>query len=207
MDEKFKAIESIHKNDGFVWVVKFWQKAYTTNTGNVDLNGIFGVLQAENCRITTQTQEEIIRSCLDIGLIYEISSRVYSSTGIQKRLDLVIKNREFERKRKNKAVLHLENPPLMPQSKVKESKVKERKVKKSKEKMNTIPFALSLEEFSAKLPEIWSEEEKSYWHERAVAYSNKGHKYINWVLAIKDWRKKNPNQYQPKNVGFKMDGA
>lgn len=127
-DEKVRALEMIHKNDGLVWIIKFWQNAYSTNTGEVDLSGIFGVIHAENCRITTGKQSDIIDTCLKLGLITLISESRYTSSGIQKRLDLIVKDREIERKRKLLGSFPAENKPLMPQSKVKERKVKESKI-------------------------------------------------------------------------------
>ena len=123
-DEKISALELLHKNDGFVWIIKFWQKAYATNEGNVNLNNIFGVIQAENCRITTVKQADIIRDCLEIGLITELSPGIYSSNGIQKRLNEIVKDRENERKRKLVTSFPKENTPQTVESKVKKSKVK-----------------------------------------------------------------------------------
>lgn len=99
-DEKVVALELLHKNDGLVWIIKFWQKAYNTNNGEVNLNGIFGVIQAENCRITIGKHQEIIKSCLELGLLIEINNGIYTSNGIQKRLDKVVKDRQSDRKRK-----------------------------------------------------------------------------------------------------------
>lgn len=122
-DEKVKALESLHKNDGLVWIIKFWQNAYASNTGFVNLKGVFGVIQAENCRITPGKQAEIISNCLEIGLITRIRDDIFTSNGIQKRLNMVITDRESERKRKLVGSFPTENKPLTGESKVKESKV------------------------------------------------------------------------------------
>ncbi len=135
LDEKVQAIESLHKNDGFVWIIKFWQKAYSAGSGEVDLNGIFGVIQAENSRITPEKQEEIIRDCVQIGLLTETQPGVYTSNGVQRRLDAVIKNRENDRKRKEKE-LSASIPPENP-AETGEIKLKEIKLKKSKEDIKT----------------------------------------------------------------------
>jgi hypothetical protein len=136
-DEKMTALESLHKNDGFAWMIKFWQKAYRTNTGIVDLNGIFGVIQAENSRITTGKQAEIIQDCLKIGLIAEVEPGKYTSNGIQKRISEIIKQRENERKRKFSGSFPAENTP-----ETGEIKGKERKGNKRKEERKRSVFVI-----------------------------------------------------------------
>ena len=126
-DEKIKALELLHKNDGLVWIIKFWQRAYSTNSGEVNLNGVFGVIQAENCRITPVKQLEIIDNCLEMGLITKVSDNIYTSNGIQKRLNEIVKDRESERKRKLLDSFPAENVPLTGERKEKKSKEKESK--------------------------------------------------------------------------------
>ena len=136
-NEKIKALEFLHKNEGLVWIIKFWQTAYSKNSGEVNLNGVFGVSRAENCRITTGKQTEIIRDCLEIGLITQLKDGIYTSNGIQKRLSQIVKDRESDRKRKLVGGFPTENyrntevfRNIPAESKGKESKGKESKVKK-----------------------------------------------------------------------------
>jgi len=49
--------------------------------------------------------------------------------------------------------------------------------------------------FFADCPKEWSDGEKEYWYGQAGASSNRGNKYANWVLAVQNWRRSNPNQY------------
>jgi len=109
-DEKVQAIEMLHENDGLVWIIKFWQAAYKTELGEVDVQELFGELFAKNCRITTEKQSKIIVDCEKIGLIYKTEDGLLTSTGIKKRISAVSQEREDAIKRKK--------------SKVKESKVK-----------------------------------------------------------------------------------
>jgi hypothetical protein len=97
MDDNFKTFEGVHENDGLTWMVKFWQAAYRRNDGAVDLRGLSGIIAAKNARITPEKQNILIVDALSLGLIYEISPGVYSSTGVQKRLDRVIGKREHDR--------------------------------------------------------------------------------------------------------------
>ena len=94
LDDKIRAVESVFKNDGFVWIIKFWQAAYKTNTGEVCLDGYHGVIHAENSRVTQEKQSEILKLCLEIGLLYKTESGNYTSNGIQKRIKHIMIERE-----------------------------------------------------------------------------------------------------------------
>lgn len=128
LDKKVQAIESVFKNDGFVWIIKFWQEAYQNNTGEVLLEGYHGVIHAENSRITLDKQQEIIKMCLEIGLLYKTDSGKYTSNGIQKRIKFLLKERERWRsthKNELSPTLSTEiTPEIRGESKVKESKGK-----------------------------------------------------------------------------------
>lgn len=93
-DEKMQGLELIHQNNGIVWIVKFWQRAYQTETGEVDFSGLFGVIQANNCRITTEEHQKIIDTCLQLGLLYKTDTGLYTSNGIKKRIGSVSKERQ-----------------------------------------------------------------------------------------------------------------
>jgi len=49
--------------------------------------------------------------------------------------------------------------------------------------------------FVAACPPDWKFDEVKYWHGQAAKSSNKGNKYINWVAAVKNWRKDEPDQF------------
>ena len=127
-DEKIQALESVFKNDGLVWIIKFWQAAYRTNNGEVSFNSYQGVIHAENSRVTLEKQNEILKLCVEIGLLVKTDSKKYTSNGIKKRLSHIIKERERWRIEHKLSVIHADNPRDNPQetgeSKVKESKVK-----------------------------------------------------------------------------------
>ena len=50
--------------------------------------------------------------------------------------------------------------------------------------------------FVAACPGDWKFDEMKYWHGQAVQASNKGHKYINWITAVKGWRRDKPEQFK-----------
>lgn len=92
-DEKVESIELLHKNDGLVWVLRFWQKAYKTLTGMVDFNGLFAELFANKCRITIEEHEKILKTAISVDFCHEVSPGIYTSNGIQKRIASVSKER------------------------------------------------------------------------------------------------------------------
>jgi len=126
-DAKFRAMELHFGNDFFVWIVKFWQEAYKSKNGVVDLSGILGVLQAENSRITPGKQAEIIRDCLDIGLLQQPEPAKYTSNGIQKRINQVNTDREKSRKRKENK-LSAGKPPENPRTTGEKEREKEKEI-------------------------------------------------------------------------------
>lgn len=136
MNEQFKAIEELHGNDGFTWLIKFWQSAYKKIDGIVDLNGILGVIGAKTSRISTDKQNEIIKDCVSLGLLLEIEPGKYTSEGIQNRIKKIIGNREYDRIYTEKRLSELkisDNKPISTQIKVNEIKEKEIKIKEIKE--------------------------------------------------------------------------
>ena len=120
-DEKLRGLDTLQGNDGFTWIIKFWQCAYQTDSGEVDIRGLFGEVFAKNCRITTTKQNEIIETCINLGLLYKTDSGRLTSHGIKKRIEIVYQIR------KNAIERHTRK-----EIKVKEIKVKEIKVKESK---------------------------------------------------------------------------
>jgi hypothetical protein len=144
-DEKIQALESVFKNDGLVWIIKFWQSAYRTNNGQVSFSGYQGVIHAENSRVTSEKQNEIIKLCVEIGLLIKIDEFHYTSNGIKKRLGHIVKERERWRFEHNLPVIQADNPRDNPQE-TGESKVKESKVNKRKDSKPPSAF-LSIEDF------------------------------------------------------------
>ena len=100
-DEKIEAIELLHGNNGLVWVLKFWQSAYQTELGEIQLDGLFGELHANKCRITTEEHYKILNTAITVDFCYKTESCLYTSNGIKKRISAVSteRNSAIERKR------------------------------------------------------------------------------------------------------------
>lgn len=134
-NDQIQALESVHHNDGLVWLLKFWQAAYKTEYGEVVTSGLFGDILANNSRVTTEKQNKIIEDCLQLGLLIKIKDGIYSSNGVKKRIGHVSKEREYALNSRKTELLGEQspnNPQTIPKQrgKVKERKVKERKVNK-----------------------------------------------------------------------------
>jgi len=95
-NDSFKALEELHGNDGFVWIVKFWQKAYR-NGGSVNLSDIHGVIVAKTARIPYDKHVDILNDCVKLGLLYQQEDKTYTSEGIQNRLIKRNSKREYDR--------------------------------------------------------------------------------------------------------------
>jgi len=136
-DEKLESIEELHGNDGFTWIVKFWQSAYKTDDGIVDLSDIRGVIGAKKSRISSDKQNEIINDCIKLHLLYEVEPKKYTSNGIQKRIGKIKGDRNYDREyTKNKLSERkpTENLPIIPEIEI------EREIEtknKTKENNNT----------------------------------------------------------------------
>jgi hypothetical protein len=142
-NEKIEAIELMHHNDGIVWVLRFWQKAYKTMTGMVDFNGLFAELFANKCRITLEKHQEILKTALSIDFCHEVETGIYTSNGIQKRISSVSKDRAD-------AILRQEEKKK--KSKVKKSKVKESKVKDCPDYSENNEYLIIFDVFRNKYP-------------------------------------------------------
>jgi hypothetical protein len=156
LDQKIQALESVFKNSGFVWIVKFWQAAYRTNDGNVSLDGYHGVIHRENCRVTPEEHENILKFCLEIKLILKNDDGTYTSNGIKKRIETVNKERERWRK-KHGIELSLEITPEEPRS----NGGKERKGNKKKEENTNTPTP----SLNGKTTEKLETQEKTKFHD------------------------------------------
>jgi hypothetical protein len=207
-NEQIQAVESVHGNDGLVWLIKFWQSAYKKEFGEVDLNGLFGDISAKNSRITTEKQKQIISDCKQLALLIEISAGVFTSNGIKKRMAAVSRERESALNR-HKNELFGEKPPNNPQtmgeSKVKESKVKERKEKNTEHRVCSLLLQDSSEKRGRKsvknfVPPTW-EEFRTYCaaegYESIAERAYKGYSVASWNdthgHAIKNWKQKLQN--------------
>jgi len=100
-DEKVKALQIIYKNDGTAWFLKFCQTAYKKTSGEVDLRSPFDMVFAQECNITVDRHKEILALAIQVEFCYQVSEGVYTSNGIQKRIEQIIKERKFDKERKN----------------------------------------------------------------------------------------------------------
>jgi len=96
-NKEFQALEMIHGNDGFTWLIKRWQDAYKTDNGCIDLSGIHGVIAAKTARLPFDKQTEILKDCIDLGLLYQKEDGTYTSDGILNRHIKINKKRENDR--------------------------------------------------------------------------------------------------------------
>ncbi len=119
-DEKIQALETVHGNNGLVWIIKFWQTAYRNENGEVNLSEYFGEVLAKNCRITTEEQSSIITMCLQTGLIEKTGDNIFSSNGVRKRIAAV----SSERKSALKRYFRHKEKKIKVKINIKESKVK-----------------------------------------------------------------------------------
>lgn len=130
LDDKVEFIDAKHGNDGFAVWVRLLQAIYQTESGEFNYSEVFRrITAAKRANISLETWEEIVQSCLDVGLFdkTEFEAReVLTSDGIKKRIDAVSSDRARARERSSSLPPH---PPLLKEkkrkSKVKESKVKE----------------------------------------------------------------------------------
>jgi len=191
-DEKAHSFESVFENDGFVWLVKFWQTAYQSEDGAVDFDGIYGVIHPKNSRITQAKHSEMLAFAINIGLIFKNSQGRYTSSGIQKRITVINKERENGRNR-HKNELSGEEPPDNPLIRGERERERERKKKKS------VPLAPTPRFVKPTIPEIMN-----YCEDRDNRvdpqkffdfYESKGWKVGNqgmrdWRAAVRTWEKR-----------------
>lgn len=199
LDEKFQALEELHGNDGFVWMVKFWQKAYRTKNGIVDLDGVFGVIDRKTSRLSPEKHREIIGNALKLKLIYKTEDGKYTSDGIQKRISKVKKEREKDRIRSKNELSDGKPPENLGVSEVfgnypaerkgNKTKLKERKEKELSEKFSDDTHPLRLAKFFDKKISEYCESYKR----RTQAQLQKWAKTIDVMIRID---KRTPEQVE-----------
>jgi hypothetical protein len=96
-DEKIEVIEAVHGNDGLATILKLWQRAYRTLTGEVDLSTpLFDAIVAKDCNVSLETFTAIIKTAIECKLFDADAfhqRRVLTSNGIKKRIKEIIKKR------------------------------------------------------------------------------------------------------------------
>lgn len=140
-DEKVKALEMLHGNDGFAFIVRFWQQAYKSEDGVVDLSGLRRIIGAKTFLITPDKLSDIIRDCIELKLIFEIDPQKYTSTGVQKRIAAITKFREYDRNYAKKRLSerkYPDNSPITGEKEKEMEKKKEREITTEKEKTHQL---------------------------------------------------------------------
>jgi hypothetical protein len=92
-DDSCKGIETEFKNDGTKWIIEFWKAAYRKRIGEIQLDGIHGVLFSKICNIEVDRHLKILELAQDIGFCYKTTDGFYTSNGIKKRISAVSKER------------------------------------------------------------------------------------------------------------------
>ena len=106
-DDKMQSFDMLYKNDGIVFMLFFWQSAYKTEHGEVDLSGLFGELMANKCRITVEKLQEMLKTAQLLRLLYKTDAGLWTSDGIKRRIGSVSKERESAilRQERNKSIV------------------------------------------------------------------------------------------------------
>jgi nitrate/nitrite-specific signal transduction histidine kinase len=113
-DNKIQAFDLIYKNDGMAFILFFWQTAYQTETGEVDLSGLFGELLANKCRITVEKLNEMLETAQKLNFLYKTDSGLWTSNGIKKRIQSVSHERQsaiLRQERKKEEYIKVKETP------------------------------------------------------------------------------------------------
>ena len=209
-DEKARAFESVFKNDGFVWLVKFWQTAYQDENGSVDFDGIYGVIHPNNCRITPQEHLGMLTFAVSTGLIFKNSQGTYTSNGIQKRMGMVRKDRERERNR-SKNVLSGQKPPSNPPIRGETETETKTETKEKSKSVPAAPPSPTVPRFiKPPIPEIMAyceerdnrvDPQKFYDHYESNGWKVGRNPMKDWRAAVRTWER---SGYE---TGLPGDGA
>lgn len=196
-NDQIQALRMIHKNDGFAWIFSAWQRGYQNGTADLDLRGPFEEMMAATNYITPVFQKEIVTTCLKLGLLAEKEPGLYVMNGVLKRLEYMNQEREKWRNYKEKGFSSEKTGFSIGKEGFSTVKGKERKGKEIKEKECKTARALSLtkEEFSEKLTD-WEPERIDHYFAAAENYSNKGNKFMDWIKAVRNWDRKNPDEWK-----------
>jgi hypothetical protein len=101
-DDKLASIEMVYGNDGTKWILEFWKAAYKTNEGVVCFQPPLDLLYASKCKIPLDRHKEILLLAINIQFCRELGegSGIYTSNGIQKRIEQIREERRKAKERK-----------------------------------------------------------------------------------------------------------
>jgi hypothetical protein len=91
-DSSIENLIQLHKM-AITWLMRFWQAAFRTATGFVDLRGKQLDQFIYSCRITKEEHLHILNSALELKACFEVEPGVYSSNAIQEQINNVFQKR------------------------------------------------------------------------------------------------------------------
>lgn len=107
LDYKWEAIEACHGLEGFAICIKLYQECYKYSSGEVDYSDVIRRITAEKrFGITEETFFEIINTAVNVELFDKNmwnDSKILTSSGIKKRIDMVSTERKNARIRTEKS--------------------------------------------------------------------------------------------------------
>jgi len=106
-NDTVESMIAMHEH-GLTWLIRFWQSAYKTMTGTVDLRGALGGLFRKKCGVTPKEHEAILKDAIKNGICRETENGLYVSPKAQATLADKAKRRAAAIKRLKKAA----KPPV-----------------------------------------------------------------------------------------------
>lgn len=234
LDEDFEALEAQFGNDGFAIIVKFWQAAFQTPKGQIDLNrpGCIERL-ARRANVEINHYRNVLHSAALLGLIDKDSYEnlgILTSRGVRKRHQFIQKERL--RWRKNKGVISGDNSAENSGSDVektpggaRETGTKKRKEKKRKLK-HTGESARAQENFKTRpenpevvasymqelgIPNPIGQTQAWFDHYASVGWKVGRNAMRDWRAAVRNWKRRIPEMRsapaQRSATGFAGSGA
>lgn len=234
LDEDFEALEAQFGNDGFAIIVKFWQAAFQTPKGQIDLNRPGRVERlARRANVEINRYLDVLHSAALLGLIDKDSYEnlgILTSRGVRKRHQFI--QNERLRWRKNKAIISGDNGMENSGNDVektpgsaRETGIKKRKEKESKEnKTGESARAKNLFKARPENPEAVSsymrelgipdpEGQTQVWfdHYASVGWKVGRNPMRDWRAAVRNWKRRIPEMHtaaaQRSATGFAPSGA
>lgn len=115
-DENLETLIAAHGNDGLAFMLRWWQQAYATGTGEVSLaSPVSRARLAERVRVKEARLMSIAQTAAELGLVDPerwSAEKVLTSNGVKKRLELIQKKRIADRSRiDSREGFRGDNPP------------------------------------------------------------------------------------------------
>ncbi len=158
-DDEMEAFIDTFGNDGGMFFIRLWQRAYRTDDGEVSYSGVFRrTTLAKRVNVSVELLDRMVQAACDLDLLdaEALKTReVLTSNGIKKRIGKVISERESARGRKNSTRPEFSGvkTPELP-----ELSGEVRQKGKEKESKSILPL---------KIPEGWIEFAPGVWSTKA----------------------------------------